>query len=39
MNADVPLVVLVVIIMAILFGLLFMRLDRVVKEQHRRGDP
>jgi preprotein translocase subunit YajC len=39
MNADIPLVVLIVIIMAVLFGFLFMRLDRAVKEQHRRGDP
>jgi len=39
MNADIPLVVLIVIIMAALFGLLFMRLDRAVKEQYRRGDP
>lgn len=39
MNTDVPLVILVVIIMAVLFGFLFLRMERAVTEQHRRGDP
>jgi hypothetical protein len=39
MNYDVPLVIITFIIMAILFGFLFMKMDRAVREQHRRGEP
>lgn len=39
MTWEIPLLIMVVVIMAVLFGFLFMQMDRAVKDQHRRGDP
>lgn len=39
MTCEIPLLIVVVVIMALLFGFLFVQMERAVKEQHRRGDP